>query len=93
MYVDIDHTTLNIDPDLIEQAITPNTKAILVQHTFGCVAELDRVIDICQRHNLKLIEDCAHALGASYKGQSVGTYGDMAIYSFGRDKVITSCNG
>lgn len=92
VYVDIDET-LNIDPSRLEERITRKTKAIIVQHTFGTPAHLDRIQAICQRHGLKLIEDCAHALGAKYKGALVGTFGDAAIFSFGRDKVVSAVSG
>lgn len=92
VFVDIDET-LNIDPDQIEKNITPKTKAIIVQHTFGIPAHMDTMRKIASRHNLILIEDCAHSLGAHYKGKKVGTLGDAAFFSFGRDKVISSVWG
>lgn len=92
IYVDIDLGTANIDPELLEQAITPKTKAIVVQHTFGIVADMKRIGEICTKHNILLIEDCAHALGASYDGKSVWSFGDMALFSLGRDKVLTTTN-
>jgi len=82
-----------MDPTKIEALITDQTKAIMIQHTLGIPADIDAIRDICQRHHLLFIEDCAHALGASYKGQKCGTFGDMAIFSFGRDKIISSVNG
>lgn len=93
IYCDIDPGTLNIDPNKIEALITSKTKAILIQHTLGIPADINTIRDICQKHHLLLIEDCAHALGATYQGQKCGTFGDMAIFSFGRDKVISSVNG
>lgn len=92
VYVDIDDT-LNMDPEDLERKITSNTKAIIVQHTFGTPAAMDRIMEIAQRHNLSVIEDCAHALGASYKGQLVGTLGDASFFSCGRDKAISSVYG
>jgi len=93
VYVDIDMQTANIDPTLLEVSITKNTKAILIQHTFGIVADIHRVQKVCKRHDLLLIEDCAHALWATYTWQSVWTFGDMALFSLGRDKVLTTTNG
>lgn len=92
VYVDIDET-LNIDPVSLETQITSKTKAIIVQHTFGIPANMEAILKIAKKHNLYVIEDCAHALGASYKGKKVGTLGDAAFFSFGRDKVISSVFG
>ena len=93
VYVDIDKETLNLDPTDLERKITPKSKAVVVQHTFGLPAELDRIIEICKKHNLVLIEDCAHSLGAEYKGRKIGTFGEAAFFSFGRDKIISSVYG
>ncbi len=92
VYVDIDDS-LNLDPNLLEKAITVKTKAIIVQHTFGIGGKIDLIKKIAQKHNLILIEDCAHALGATFDGRLAGTVGDAAIFSFGRDKVISSVFG
>lgn len=92
VYVDVDET-LNINPDLIEKQITEKTKAIIVQHTFGVPADMDRIIEVAKKHHLRVIEDCAHSLGAEYDGKPVGTFGDLAFYSFGRDKIISSVSG
>lgn len=92
VYADID-TSLNLDAISAEQLITPRTKALIVQHTFGVPADMDSIATFCKAHNLLLIEDCAHALGASYDGKPVGTLGDAAIFSFGRDKIISSVSG
>lgn len=74
--------TYNIDPLLIEAAITEKTKAIMVVHLYGKPCNMDPIIDICERYNLYLIEDCAQAHGAEYKGQKVGSFGDLAAFSF-----------
>lgn len=92
VYVDID-ATLNIDPIDVEKKITNRTKAVIVQHTFGIPADLDALLAIAQRHKILLIEDCAHSLGGTYKGKRVGTFGDAAFFSFGRDKVVSSVFG
>src|SRR3989344_2221389 len=92
VYVDIDNT-YNIDPAKLEEKITPNTKAVIIQNTFGIPAKINEILDIARRHNLLVIEDCAHALGAEYQGKKVGTLGDAAFFSFGRDKVISSVYG
>lgn len=92
VYVDID-SSLNIDAELMESAITPRTKAVIVQHTFGMPANLRAIMEICKRRGLLLIEDVAHAFGARYQNQDVGTFGDAAMFSFGRDKAISSTAG
>ncbi len=92
VYADIDDT-YNLDPKDLEQKITPRTKAVIVQHTFGIPAKLDEIQEITKKHNLILIEDCAHALGATYRGKSVGTMGEAAFFSFGRDKALSSVWG
>ncbi|MBW6440922.1 aminotransferase class I/II-fold pyridoxal phosphate-dependent enzyme [Patescibacteria group bacterium] len=93
VFVDIKEKTLNIDPSKIEKKITKKTKAIIVQHTFGNPAEIDEIIKIAKKHNLYIIEDCAHSLGAEYQGKKTGTFGDAAFFSLGRDKVISSVAG
>lgn len=93
IYCDIDPETLNIDPKKIQKLITPQTKAILIQHTFGIPADIDTIQKICSDKKLALIEDCCHALGWEYQWQKLGTFWDIAIFSFGRDKVISSVNG
>lgn len=92
IYVDVDES-LNIDPNLIEKSITPSTKAIIVQNAFGVPADVLTIKKICEKHSLKLIEDCALSLGAKVGGKKVGTFGDAAIFSFGRDKIISSVSG
>lgn len=92
IYVDIDDT-LNINPDLIEQKVNEKTKAIIVQHTFGSPADLGRIMEICNKHNIILIEDCAHALGGEYRGRKLGTFGKVSFFSLGRDKIISSVYG
>lgn len=92
-YVDIESETLNMSPDDLLKKITPHTKALIVQHTFGSPAAMERIMEIAKKYNLFLIEDCAHSLGATYRGRSVGSFGDAAFFSFGRDKVVSSVFG
>jgi len=92
VYVDIDES-LNIDPDDLEKKITSRSRAIIIQHTLGVPAQIDKILEIARRHNLIIIEDCAHALGAKYNDRLVGTFGDIAFFSFGRDKVISAVWG
>ncbi|MDD3032477.1 MAG: aminotransferase class V-fold PLP-dependent enzyme [Candidatus Pacebacteria bacterium] len=92
VYIDIDQT-LNINILEIEKKINNKTKAIIVQHTFGMPAKIEEIKNICTKYNLYLIEDCAHALGAKYNNKYCGTFGDVAFFSFGRDKVISCVYG
>ena len=97
VYVDCDEKTFNIDiEDLkrtLRQAQGKKPKVLMIQHIFGLPADIDEISEICQKNNLILIEDCAHSLGAEYKGRKVGTFGKAAFFSFSRDKVISSVYG
>ena len=93
VYVDCREDDFNIDVDDLERKITPKSRVVIVQHTFGLPADMDKVMEVCKRHNIVLIEDCAHALGARYKGRLVGTFGEAAFFSFSRDKVISCIYG
>lgn len=92
IYVDC-NDDFNIDINDLKRKITLKSKAIIFQHTFGSLAEMDEITRICKEHNLVLIEDCAHSLGAEHRGHKVGTIGDVAFFSFSRDKVISSVYG
>lgn len=82
VFVDVDLTTHNVNADLIEAAISPKTKAIMLAHTLGNPYNLKKVKELCDKYNLWLIEDCCDALGARYNGEHVGTFGDIATCSF-----------
>ena len=82
VFVDVDLETHNVNADLIEAAITPKTKAIMLAHTLGNPYNLDKVKALCDKYNLWLVEDCCDALGAKYNNQHVGTFGDIATCSF-----------
>jgi CDP-4-dehydro-6-deoxyglucose reductase, E1 len=82
VFVDVDLATHNIDASKIEAAITPKTKAIMLAHSLGNPFNLDVVTALCKKYNLWLVEDCCDALGATYNGQMVGTFGDIATLSF-----------
>jgi CDP-4-dehydro-6-deoxyglucose reductase, E1 len=82
VFVDVDLATHNIDANLIEAAITPKTKAIMLAHSLGNPFNLDVVTALCKKYGLWLVEDCCDALGAKYKGQLVGTFGDIGTLSF-----------
>ena len=91
--IDCDRRTLNIDPRQIELRITPQTKAILVVHMCGRPCDMDPILAIAQRHNLKVIEDCAHAIETTYKGMPAGLIGDAGCFSFYPTKNIATCDG
>ena len=97
IYVDVDEETFNIDiEDLrrtLRQAQGKRPRVLMVQHTFGLPANMDEVLRVCQENNLILLEDCAHSLGATYKGKKVGIFGRASFFSFSRDKVISSVYG
>lgn len=92
VYADIDDT-YNLHPADVEKKITPRTKAVIVQHTFGTPADLRTLAQLAKKHKLILVEDCAHALGAMYDGMPLGSIGDAAFFSFGRDKSVSSVWG
>lgn len=82
VFVDVDPLTHNIDANMIEAAISPKTKAIMLAHSLGNPFNLDVVTALCKKYNLWLVEDCCDALGTTYRGQMVGTFGDIATLSF-----------
>ncbi len=90
---DVDPVTMNIDPAQVEAKITPRTKAILPVHFAGRPCDMDALCSIASRHNLKLIEDCAHAIETQYKGRKAGTFGDFGCFSFYVTKNITTGEG
>ncbi|MBY0509490.1 MAG: aminotransferase class I/II-fold pyridoxal phosphate-dependent enzyme [Rhodospirillaceae bacterium] len=91
--VDIDPSTLNIDPEQIERAIGPRTRAVMIVPVYGNPCDMDAIIDICHRNNLQLIEDCCEALGAFYDGKPVGRFGRVATFSFYYSHHITTLEG
>ena len=91
VFVDIDDATFNLAPELIEQAITPRTKAILPVHLYGHPFDVDPILAICRKHNLPLVEDAAQAHGAKYKGRTVGSFGAMSCFSFYPGKNLGAC--
>ncbi|MBR6486478.1 MAG: DegT/DnrJ/EryC1/StrS family aminotransferase, partial [Lachnospiraceae bacterium] len=78
----------NIDTSKIEEKITDKTKAVLVVHLYGQASQMDKVVDICKKHNLRLVEDCAQSHGSAYKGKVTGTFGDIGCFSFYPSKNI-----
>lgn len=93
VFVDIDPATYNMDPKKIERAITPKTRAILVVHIFGQPAEMNPILKIAKKHNLKIIEDACESLGATYKGRKTGTFGESAVFAFYANKQLTTGEG
>jgi dTDP-4-amino-4,6-dideoxygalactose transaminase len=93
VFVDIDPDTYCLDAKLIENAITPKTKAILPVHLGMRFADMDEILRIAAKHNLKVIEDCAHAHGGMWKGKGAGSMGDLGAFSFQSSKLITSGEG
>ena len=91
--VDVYPDTWQLNPTLLEAALTPNTKAIMVVHLFGQPVDMDPVLAFAHKHNLKVIEDCAEAHGARYKGRSVGSLGDIGCFSFYSNKIIACGEG
>jgi perosamine synthetase len=91
--IDIESDTWNMNPSLLEARITPRTKAIVVVHLFGHPVDMDPVMDVARRHRLRVIEDCAQAHGATYKGRKVGSIGDIGCFSFYANKIITTGEG
>ena len=82
VFVEPDISTYNIDPLKIEEKISSKTKAIMIVHLYGMPCELDPIVALCKKHQLKLIEDCAQSHGATYKGKMTGTFGDASAFSF-----------
>ncbi|MDD5145192.1 MAG: aminotransferase class I/II-fold pyridoxal phosphate-dependent enzyme [Candidatus Pacebacteria bacterium] len=93
VYVDCLEENFNMDTEDLKRKITSRSRAVIIQHTFGMPANIEETLNICRQNNLILIEDCAHSLGAKYKGKKVGTFGDVSFFSFSRDKIISSVYG
>jgi dTDP-4-amino-4,6-dideoxygalactose transaminase len=93
VFADIDLRTFNLDPQALEAAITPRTRAVVVVHLFGLAACLDEILEIARRHSLAVIEDAACAVGTTYRGRPVGGFGDLGCFSFHPRKVITTGEG
>jgi len=93
VFADIDPTTFTLSPRAVERAITPNTRAVLPTHLYGLACDMDPIIELARRHDLKVIEDCAHSLGAMYRDQMVGTLGDASFFSFQAFKPLNTYGG
>ena len=93
VFVDVDKNSWNIDPKEIEKKISSKTKAIIPVHFYGNPCDMDKIIDIANKYNLAIIEDAAESLGATYKEQYTGTFGDFGCFSFNGNKIITTGGG
>ena len=95
VYIDSEEETWNMDPEALEKAFEkyPNPKAVIVVHLYGTPAKIDKIVEICKKHNTTLIEDAAESLGSTFKGKHTGTFGDYGIYSFNGNKIITTSGG
>lgn len=95
VFIDSNYETWNMDPDALEKAFQkyPNVKAVLVVHLYGLSADMDRITEICKKHNVALIEDAAESLGTYYKGKHTGTFGELGVFSFNGNKIITTSGG
>ncbi len=92
VYVDVKND-FTMDPLDLEKKITPQTKAIIVQHTFGIPADMEKIMALAKEKGIAVIEDCAHVMGGEYRGKKLGTIGDIGMFSFGSDKVISCGRG
>ncbi len=93
VFVDVEPTTLCLDPAAAEAAITPRTSAVIAVHLYGGMADLEAVTALAKRHNLAVIEDCAHMQGGKWAGRGVGSWGDVGSFSFQQSKTLSSGEG
>ncbi|MFC4354201.1 DegT/DnrJ/EryC1/StrS family aminotransferase [Chryseomicrobium palamuruense] len=95
VFIDSDYETWNMSPKALEEAFEkyPEVKAVLVVHLYGLSADMDKIMEICKKHNVAVIEDAAESLGTYYKGKHTGTFGDYGIFSFNGNKIITTSGG
>ncbi|KIO68298.1 hypothetical protein B4065_1647 [Caldibacillus thermoamylovorans] len=95
VFIDSDYETWNMSPKALEEAFEkyPNVKAVIVVHLYGLSADMDKIMEICKKHNVAVIEDAAESLGTYYKGKHTGTIGDYGIFSFNGNKIITTSGG
>lgn len=93
VFVDVDINTWNINPFEIERAITKKTKAIIPVHLYGNPCDMDKIMSIARRYNLKVVEDATECIGATYRGRHTGIFGDLGCFSFNGNKIITTGGG
>lgn len=95
VFIDSDYKTWNMSPEALEEAFEryPKVKAVIVVHLYGLSADMDKIMGICKKHNVTVIEDAAESLGTYYKGNHTGTFGDYGTFSFNGNKIITTSSG
>jgi len=93
VFADVDPRTFNLDPAAFERAITARTVAVVPTHLYGLPCQMDAIMTIAERHGLRVVEDCAHALGARFRGRQAGTFGDAAFFSFQTLKPLNTYGG
>ncbi|QUH19071.1 DegT/DnrJ/EryC1/StrS family aminotransferase [Alkaliphilus sp. B6464] len=95
VFIDSDYETWNMCPRALEQAFEkyPEVKAVIVVHLYGLSADMDKIVELCKKHNVALIEDAAESLGTYYKGKHTGTFGEYGMFSFNGNKIITTSGG
>lgn len=95
VFIDVDENTWNMSPEALEKAFIkfPSVKAVIIVHLYGMTADLEKIMSLCRKYNVPLIEDAAESLGSTYRGQYTGTIGDYGVYSFNGNKIITSSGG
>ena len=95
VFIDCDRETWNMDPEALKKAFEkyPNPKAVVIVHLYGTPAKMDKIMAICNEHNVPLVEDAAESLGATYKGKQTGTFGKYGIFSSNGNKIITTSGG
>ena len=95
VFIDSNYETWNICPSALEEAFIkyPQVKAVIVVHLYGLSADMDKIMEICRKHKVAVIEDAAESLGTYYKGQHTGTFGDYGVFSFNGNKIITTSGG
>src|SRR5579864_1023047 len=93
VFADVDPKTFTIDPKSAERLVTEKTRAIVPTHLYGLACDMDAILDLASRHGLIVLEDCAHALGATFKGRAVGTFGSGALFSFQTLKPLNCYGG
>lgn len=95
VFIDSERETWNMDPKALDKAfeVYPNPKAVVLVHLYGTPAKLDEILEICNKHNVPLVEDAAESLGSTYNGKETGTFGKYGIYSFNGNKIITTSGG
>lgn len=94
VFIDSDYTSWNMNPEALERAFEKyDPKAVVVVHLYGLSADMDKICEICKKHNVPLVEDAAESLGTTYKGKYTGTFGDYGVFSFNGNKIMTTSGG